>query len=652
MLFNKHKKEEEERLKELERQRLQKEEERKQKLKQEEEAAKRLEAEKERAKPNPYKFHEPDPKPKELLSVLGSMLKKLFPETKKAYLTVMSYEDKSGYLLICDIAPKFLKIIKLYLDGETKMVRNGMPIDCILYSKSGSITDSMKPFYVKAEFEHGSSSKAISEKIKAELSSNAADGTTDDAPIFDELPEFDFDSVKSQPNGFDLKQIEEEKEELINEIEEMNVESDAEIQKAEEESEIEAETEEEIASEFESDETETTEAQIPYDEENENTEESDAQNEADPAKDNAETDSDKAVEPDKNDKDEKGEKGEKGEDVLPYGILRTFDMNYNDENTKFMTMQTESYYNGEKQIYSGAQMTQYPIYLYKMTVRGTVGGKSYTVSDGQNNVNLSNLPGTLSNYQGLGLSNVSGLTNAVNIAFITDTVANAQTDAASLDTRAYADISVNGYTTATDEKGNEIASSITYSVTPHLSVTDADGAEISSYEITDESLNGAELKVSLHTVGIEPRQVIHYKKDGKKEIFYPEYSEPAINGAKTFEYESDGRGGGFVTIRITDFSDIKILSVAEPETDYAIRYDGKTLAIDCKTGGAYTIVFASYDTSGKMTIVKTLTTEFNAGVNSDVKIPEDVTLKAGDKILLWENLKTLRPLCKAYTLNK
>ena len=56
-------------------------------------------------------------------------------------------------------------------------------------------------------------------------------------------------------------------------------------------------------------------------------------------------------------------------------------MNYNEENTKFMTMQTESYYNGEKQLYSGAQMTQFPIYLYKMTVRGTAGGKNYTVSD-------------------------------------------------------------------------------------------------------------------------------------------------------------------------------------------------------------------------------------------------------------------------------
>ena len=36
----------------------------------------------------------------------------------------------------------------------------------------------------------------------------------------------------------------------------------------------------------------------------------------------------------------------------------------------------------------------------------------------------------------------------------------------------------------------------------------------------------------------------------------------------------------------------------------------------------------------------------------DVKIPEDVALEAGDKIFLWENLKTLRPLCDAFTINK
>lgn len=83
-----------------------------------------------------------------------------------------------------------------------------------------------------------------------------------------------------------------------------------------------------------------------------------------------------------------------------------------------------------------------------------------------------------------------------------------------------------------------------------------------------------------------------------------------------------------------------------------IRYDGKTLAIDCEKGGAYTVVFASYDASGKMTAVKTLTTEFNAGVNSEIELPEGVTLEAGDRIFLLEDLKTLRPLCDAFAVKK
>ena len=53
-----------------------------------------------------------------------------------------------------------------------------------------------------------------------------------------------------------------------------------------------------------------------------------------------------------------------------------------------------------------------------------------------------------------------------------------------------------------------------------------------------------------------------------------------------------------------------------------------------------------------MTAVKTLAAELNAGVNSEVEIPEGVTLEAGDRIFLWENLKTLRPLCDAFTVNK
>lgn len=97
----------------------------------------------------PYKFSEPSPMPKELVSVLREMFKKLFPDARKAYLVLTEYEEKKGYLLVVDIDAKFLKIINIYLDGQTKKVRNGYPIECILYSKSGNLTEGMTPFYKK-----------------------------------------------------------------------------------------------------------------------------------------------------------------------------------------------------------------------------------------------------------------------------------------------------------------------------------------------------------------------------------------------------------------------------------------------------------------------------------------------------------------------
>ena len=101
------------------------------------------------SKSMPYKFSEPSPMPKELVSVLREMFKKLFPDARKAFLVLTEYEEKKGYLLVVDIDAKFLKIINIYLDGQTKKVRNGYPIECILYSKSGNLTEGMTPFYKK-----------------------------------------------------------------------------------------------------------------------------------------------------------------------------------------------------------------------------------------------------------------------------------------------------------------------------------------------------------------------------------------------------------------------------------------------------------------------------------------------------------------------
>lgn len=119
-------------------------------LKKQQEDIERLKnLEKEAQKIPPYKFSNPDPEPRELISVLKSMLKRLFPDARKAYLVLSQCEDKKGYLLVVDIDVRFIKIINIYLDGETKKVRGDMPIECVAYSKAGVIVESIPPFYKK-----------------------------------------------------------------------------------------------------------------------------------------------------------------------------------------------------------------------------------------------------------------------------------------------------------------------------------------------------------------------------------------------------------------------------------------------------------------------------------------------------------------------
>ncbi len=124
-----------------------------------------------------YAFYKPDPYPKELVSVIKAMLQKLFPDTKRAYLLEAQKSDRKGYLLIVDIDSKFLKIINIYLDGETKKVRGDVPIECILYSKSGSLTEGIDPFY----------SKESAESKANNLASKEFSGDI----VFSQMPEFE-----------------------------------------------------------------------------------------------------------------------------------------------------------------------------------------------------------------------------------------------------------------------------------------------------------------------------------------------------------------------------------------------------------------------------------------------------------------------------
>lgn len=164
--------------------------------------------EKEEPVTSSYAFYKPDPYPKELISVLKSMLQRLFPDTKRAYLLEAQKSDQKGYLLIVDIDSKFLKIINIYLDGETKKVRGGMPIECILYSKSGSLTEGIDPFYAKESAESKANNLA-SKEFSGEI-------------VFSEMPEFELWSKRDSKDDVKLeadKETASEREEAVNETE-------------------------------------------------------------------------------------------------------------------------------------------------------------------------------------------------------------------------------------------------------------------------------------------------------------------------------------------------------------------------------------------------------------------------------------------------
>lgn len=231
------------------------------------------------------------------------------------------------------------------------------------------------------------------------------------------------------------------------------------------------------------------------------------------------------------------------------GLLRAFDMTYNGKNTKFLSFFPAKEYNGEGAEYSGAAMTECPLYLYRMTDIGvTPGGINYTVNDENSSVgkgSFSELPDAID------LSNVSGMTGATDSSYVESLIDGIGTTEEDVAAGIYAAIA------AIDMKA---AASLKYSVTPILTITDRSGNVLYQGSLPDEKLNGTAITVTLYTGGIVPEQIVHYKEDGSREYFYSKWSEEAARGAKTFVYEN-----GYVTFTIDSFSEIEILAKAVAE---------------------------------------------------------------------------------------
>lgn len=321
------------------------------------------------------------------------------------------------------------------------------------------------------------------------------------------------------------------------------------------------------------------------------------------------------------------------------GLLRAFDMMHNGKNTKFMSFYAASNYNGEKGEYSGATITEAPIYLYRMTVEAqTSSGVTFITNDNNSNVGkggFTELPDAID------LSNVNGVADAVDQTYVESLIESTGTTETEVIAGVCAEIKAVGF---------EEDASLKYSVTPKVTITDRSGHVLYEGDLPDDKLSGDPITVTLYTGGIYPAQIIHYKNDGTKEYFYSEWSEKVRNGAKSFEYEN-----GFVTFTITDFSDIKILKTAEAEeiSGNNLSYDEKTQTLTAMVDkdGSYTVVFAGYEKDGKLSYLTTSVQNFKVGTNT-AEIPKDVDIPKVNKIFLWKSLTTsLQPICKAFEMN-
>lgn len=75
--------------------------------------------------------------------------------------------------------------------------------------------------------------------------------------------------------------------------------------------------------------------------------------------------------------------------------------------------------------------------------------------------------------------------------------------------------------------------------------------------------------------------------------------------------------------------------------------DKKSATVVLDKAGTYTIVFADYE-DNRLANVETFEVTVTKPQTVRVISDKDFTLGTGDKIMLWDNLENLTPMCEAY----
>lgn len=295
-------------------------------------------------------------------------------------------------------------------------------------------------------------------------------------------------------------------------------------------------------------------------------------------------------------------------------------------------------------------ITKWPVYLYKLTETGTVNNIKYTLFDKKSAVTSGvELPSEAAAK----MSNVSGVSQALKQKSIEDFVTKAAADD---NLRMSVDVSItaSSYTAADKETG--AGASISYTISPKVNIATDSNPAGTEYDIPDTAFDGSPMTVMLYTGGTDPQQIVHIKQDGTKEYFYPEWSEQVmLNGENAFTQIWDSNGNMYVTFKITEFSEIRLLETPEiPEKGvfYIADYDEKAgaVTVSCAEAGEYYLVFADYENK-TLKNVQYVKSNFNSGLNT-IETKLDFSLSLGDKIFFWESMANLCPLCDEYEILK
>ena len=326
------------------------------------------------------------------------------------------------------------------------------------------------------------------------------------------------------------------------------------------------------------------------------------------------------------------------------GLLRVYKLKEGENTSVFFSASESSEYTKDEN-----NIKQYPVYLYRLTETGTINGglHIYTLNDAKSPVSHQSV--SVPSESAAAISNISGVSQALTKDAINGFVTKA---AAEENVRMNVVVGI----TASDfkEADKESGASITYTISPKVNIATDSNPLGTAYDIPDTAFDGSPMAVMLYTAGTDPQQIIHIKQDGTKEYFYPEWSEQVMqNGEKSFTQSWDSNGNMYVTLAVTEFSDIKLLETPEtPETyEFSILdYDEKmgTVMVSCAEAGEYALIFAYYE-KDRLNDMKMEVLDFEAGLNP-VPLPKELTISSGDKIFLWENMEAIKPLCEAYTI--